>query len=59
MCQGVGKKIIKHIMPNFVFKLWPGGLTDHSNHRVMASSPYGYFSRGSIGVQGTNSIAFV
>ncbi|KAJ7712260.1 hypothetical protein B0H14DRAFT_2645422 [Mycena olivaceomarginata] len=37
--QGVGKKIIKHIMPNFVFKPWPGGLTDHGNHRVMASFP--------------------
>ncbi|KAJ7797585.1 hypothetical protein B0H14DRAFT_2618810 [Mycena olivaceomarginata] len=26
-------------MPNFVFKPWPGGPTDHGNHRVMASFP--------------------
>jgi hypothetical protein len=41
--QGVGKKIIKHIMPNFAFKLGPGGPTDHGNHRVMVSFPVRLF----------------
>jgi hypothetical protein len=30
--KGLAKKKIKHIMPNFVFKPWPGGPTDHGNH---------------------------
>jgi hypothetical protein len=41
--KGLAKKIIKHIMPNFVFKLWPGGPTDHGNHQVMASFPVRLF----------------